>query len=138
MGSLPEDINDAPLDGALPFLLSEEVVALGGQDLVHEVVSGAQREVEEATAVVGAAKFHRMLRVYGVHARVKNGFPCLNYQFPPPEIFRQIIQRLIRFPPTDNNFLSRLRFIQRHLLFPDRKVVNKLELFRISGQLECF
>jgi hypothetical protein len=24
------------------------------------------------------------------------------------------------------------------LLFPDRKVVNKLELFRISGQLECF
>lgn len=77
LGSLPEGLDDAPLDSALPFLLGEVVVALGGQDLVHEVVPGAQREVEEATAVVGAAKFHRMLRVYGVHARVENGFPCL-------------------------------------------------------------
>ena len=86
LGSLPEDLEDAPLDCALPFLLGEAVFPLGGQDLVHDVVPGGQREVEEATAVVGATKFHRMLIVYGVHARVEDGFPCLKYKFSPPEI----------------------------------------------------
>ncbi len=54
---------------------------------MYEVVPGAQGKVKEATGVVGAAKFHRMLLVYGVHSRVENGFPCPNYKFPPPEIF---------------------------------------------------
>jgi hypothetical protein len=106
LGSLPEDLEDAPLDCSLPLLLGEVGVALRGQDLMHEVVPGGQRKVEEAAAVVGAAKFHCMLLVYGVHARVKDGFPCLDYKFPPPEIDSQVILRLLRFSPTDNDFLS--------------------------------
>jgi hypothetical protein len=66
--------------------MGEAVVALRGQHLVHEVVPGGQCEVQEATAVVGATKLHRMMLVYGVHARVEDGFPCLKYKFSPPEI----------------------------------------------------
>ena len=106
LGSLSEYLDDAPLDSALPFLQSEVVIALGWQDLVHEVVPGAQGKVKKATLVVGGAKFHRMLVVYGVHARVENGFPCLNYKFSPSEIFRQIIQRLFRLSSTNTDFLS--------------------------------
>lgn len=106
LSSLPEHLDDAPLDSALPLLLGEVVIALSWQDLVHKVVPGFQRKVKEATGVVGAAKFHRMLVVYGVHARVKYGFPCLNYQLPPPKILCQIIQRLLRISPTDYDLLS--------------------------------